>query len=306
MTLDNDLRAALSDRADAERSAGSGALGEIHHRVKRAHRRRQAALGGGAVVLVLALVAGVLIVNRDRDRSNDLVLSPGDPTTSIDDGGITTLAPQIPPTTSVEPRATVPAPNTTVTNKPPPTGPSTTVPLNPTGAYLWPSPNRDAGSSPAEVALDFAKVFGGMQAPIVVKENVVYSAAFVDIKALPTSSTLTQVGLIKVEGRWMVDAVQGASILVDAPTKGQNISSPVRVAGRCNTFEGHVNIQVRRQFGTTALGEGFGTGMMGELGPYEASVPYQGTGAGVVVVSEPRADTDTAGPLQFTAVLVTL
>ncbi len=64
------------------------------------------------------------------------------------------------------------------------------------------------------------------------------------------------------------------AIILEQPTTGARVTSPVTVRGRANVFEGQVNIRVLdSRF--RKVGEGFGMAAMGEYAPFTAAVAYR-------------------------------
>jgi len=64
-----------------------------------------------------------------------------------------------------------------------------------------------------------------------------------------------------------------AGIVVLEPDPGETLSSPARVHGQANVFEGTVSVEVQAPDGRV-LGRGFGTGAMGSFHPFTAEVSF--------------------------------
>ncbi|OWY60732.1 hypothetical protein B7486_67615, partial [cyanobacterium TDX16] len=115
-------------------------------------------------------------------------------------------------------------------------------------------------------------------------------AADVPVTKGPSGATTT-VQVAQGEEGCVVIGATSASIVVDAPGAGAEITSPVSVSGQAQAFEGTVVVQVRPRLSTQALGEGFVTGRSDALGPFSSTVDFtSGTeagGAGAVVFYAP-------------------
>lgn len=71
------------------------------------------------------------------------------------------------------------------------------------------------------------------------------------------------------------------SVLVESPTPGEQVSSPLRITGTANTFEATFNVEVVDAKGRV-LGKRFVTATSGSgtRGTFDAEVPFKATGAG--------------------------
>lgn len=67
-------------------------------------------------------------------------------------------------------------------------------------------------------------------------------------------------------------------IFIDSPAMGQPVTSPVRVTGVANVFEGQFRVEVRGAGGKVLAGSAVTAGM-GAFTPFAVSVPYQVTAA---------------------------
>ena len=83
------------------------------------------------------------------------------------------------------------------------------------------------------------------------------------------------------------------SVLVESPTLGEQVSSPIRITGTANTFEATFNVEVVDAQGRV-LGKRFvtATSGTGTRGTFDAEVPFKATGAGpgTLVVFELSAE----------------
>lgn len=71
------------------------------------------------------------------------------------------------------------------------------------------------------------------------------------------------------------------SVLVESPTPGEQVSSPLRITGTANTFEATFNVEVVDDQGRV-LGKRFVTATSGSgtRGTFDAEVPFKASGAG--------------------------
>lgn len=71
------------------------------------------------------------------------------------------------------------------------------------------------------------------------------------------------------------------SVLVESPTPGEQVSSPLRIFGTANTFEATFNVEVVDEKGRV-LGKRFVTATSGSgtRGTFDAEVPFRASGAG--------------------------
>lgn len=317
---ERDLRDALRSRAAAV-PVGRADHAGLGRRLSAARRRRRAKLGGAALTLVVLL--GALSVGSRSDGSGPNVTAGPDPssTTTIPEPSTTTpvetipgdTTPTLPPVT-VGPPGSQPGPS--VTSGPAPTTvprtTSTTAPLPPVpDDALWPPPgSRTTFATPEAAAEDFARRFLGMGTPQVTPGRVTVRGdeALADLRPLPSSSLTTVVLLRRVGARgWVVLSCSADNIQLDQPT-GPNVrvTSPLTVRGRVQAFEGHVDIEVRRDGTTTPIGRSFGTGASDSMAPFESTVTFSAppAGRGALVLSDPRADDPAQGPLSATVIRI--
>lgn len=83
------------------------------------------------------------------------------------------------------------------------------------------------------------------------------------------------------------------SVLVESPTFGEQVSSPLRITGTANTFEATFNVEVVDERGRV-LGKRFVTATSGSgtRGTFDAEVPFKanGVGPGKLIVFELSAE----------------
>ena len=100
-----------------------------------------------------------------------------------------------------------------------------------------------------------------------------------------------------------------AGIVILLPEANSSVSSPVKVHGQANVFEGAVTIEIRDN-NDQVIATGFGTGRMGSYGLFTATIPYTLSagaplnGARVFVYSEDASG--NGGILQSDSVSVRL
>ncbi len=89
------------------------------------------------------------------------------------------------------------------------------------------------------------------------------------------------------------------SVLVESPTVGEQVSSPLRIIGTANTFEATFNVEVVDAKGRV-LGKRFVTATSGSgtRGTFDAEVPFKATGAGPgkLIVFELSAEDGSQDP----------
>lgn len=183
-----------------------------------------------------------------------------------------------------EPAATSTTTSTSVTTAAP-----TTVPAgDELATAVWPDPTTSQRfEDPVAAARSFAVDLVGFTDPVVGEFQQGDSrSGEVEVRPTPTGPVTTVlVRQLGGDGTWWVLGCATANIEVDQPTAGEQISSPVRLAGRANAYEGNVNVQIVADSGTEPLVESYVTGMMGELGPFDREVefPNPGSGRGAVL-----------------------
>jgi germination protein M len=78
-------------------------------------------------------------------------------------------------------------------------------------------------------------------------------------------------------------------ILVDSPLPGDRVASPIRVTGTSNDFEATFQLELRQGDATLARRFVTATSGNGERGTFDASLPYDGSGAATLVAYEQNA-----------------
>ncbi len=98
-------------------------------------------------------------------------------------------------------------------------------------------------------------------------------------------------------------------IVIHTPQRSGTVTSPLRVHGQANVFEGLVEIEVQDSTGKV-LGRGFGTGAMGAWHPFTATITYTSPqpnrNNGRLFVYSPSVGEEQQAPLHSVAVPLTL
>jgi hypothetical protein len=153
---------------------------------------------------------------------------------------------------------------------------------------VWPDPSHSQRfEDPVAAARSFAVDLVGFTDPVVgeFRQGDARSGE-VEVRPTPTGPVTTVlVRQLGGDDTWWVLGSTTPNIEVDQPTGGEQIGSPVRLAGRANAYEGNVNVQIVTYGQVEPLVESYVTGMMGELGPFEREVefPNPGSGRGAVL-----------------------
>jgi hypothetical protein len=199
-----------------------------------------------AIVVVGAVAAVLILVRGDRDET-----SPA-----------TTAA----PSTTADSTAT-----TGVTT----TEPATTAPAMPdTATAVWPTAASGVRyDDPVEAATGFAG-FVGFDDPVV-GEFMQGDSRSGEVEIRPTATgPATTVFVRQLEDdRWWVLGSATENIRLDSPGAGEEVTNPVLLTGAANAFEGHVSVTVIEDDGAVPVATGFVTGAMGEMGPFDSTLP---------------------------------
>jgi hypothetical protein len=116
-----------------------------------------------------------------------------------------------------------------------------------------------------------------------------------EVSVRPTADGPETIVLVRQVGStvsWSVLNAVTESIDVTDPSNGELVSSPVAVAGRALAFEGHVNVEVRADGSTGAIGAGFVTGGGDVMRDFSASIPFETPGSryGAIVFTTRSAE----------------
>ncbi|HVF13791.1 MAG TPA: GerMN domain-containing protein [Acidimicrobiales bacterium] len=177
-------------------------------------------------------------------------------------------------------------------------------------------------TTPAETARQFAIRYVGVRDPAIIGPPTVASGGLVEVKVgfttgeggipiadpRPSMSVFLMAGNADGDqGPWTVVSATSPEIVVESPGDRAQVSSPVAVRGRNNTFEGNVEVQVREDgmLFDESLGSGPVTGGMGELTPFAGEIAFRSpTEAAGAIVFFDRAMADGQGVVRATVVRV--
>ncbi|HEX7165545.1 MAG TPA: Gmad2 immunoglobulin-like domain-containing protein [Acidimicrobiales bacterium] len=164
-------------------------------------------------------------------------------------------------------------------------GPSTTTTTAPApvdASVMWPFPGAGARyGAPTEAARSFATEFLRFDDPVV-EEFRQGDARSGEVPIRPRGDGPVTTILVRQVGAaddWSVLGAVTETIDVTTPTAGEEIGSPVRVAGRAVAFEGTVQVEVRADGGAGPIGAGFVTGGGDEMRPFEGAISFETSGA---------------------------
>jgi hypothetical protein len=206
-----------------------------------------------ASLALLAAVTALVLIERDNEEV----------TTSTSAATTTTAG-----------ASTTPPPATT---NPPTTGaPGTTIPRPvDTATAVWPTVASGARyTDPRAAAAGFA-AFVGFDDPIV-GEFLQGDARSGEVELRPTATgpvTTVFVRQLQDDLWWVLGSATG-NIRLDSPGAGDAITTPVRLVGAANSFEGHVSVTIIEDDGAQPIATGYLTGAMGELGPFDSEIGF--------------------------------
>lgn len=202
-----------------------------------------------AAILVGVLIGFGLMVAGDRTGLIDLSSSDTTPTTAA-------------PTTS--------------TTEPDETTTTTTDPGVDPAVALWPEPgSAERFSSPEEVARDFASNFIGFEEAVVGTFRAGDpSSGEVPVQPRPNGPITLVLVRQLVPGSWWATGAGTDTIRVDSPEPGALAGSPLRLTGAAQAFEGNIQVEVRTDGASKAVGNGFVTGGGDEVRPFEGAVTF--------------------------------
>ena len=231
----------MSDGAGPEGAQPSGAM--------------RAKLVLGAAAVVVATIA--LFVSLNNDDSEVSTTIPSSTTSEPID------------TTTTEPESTT---TTTTTVAVP-------DPIYDTAVWPW-ADTAQRFSDPVAAARSFAADYVGFTDPLM-GEFLQGDSRSGEVEVKPRDNgpvTTVFVRQLGADNSWFVLGSATANIEVTEPTALSAIASPVTLAGRANAFEGNVNVTIRVDGKADPIAEGFVTGMMGEMGPFESAQEFPAPG----------------------------
>ncbi len=279
------------------------------------------------VAVILLVILGILVVILLRDDGGTDVEATGSSTTA--EATTTTEATSAPATTSSTVATTTSTSTAPTTTAAPTTSASasTTVPASTTApattastatttstttvdpeqyrSAVWPwFDSTMRYNDPVEAARGFAEDFIGFEEPLVGPFLQGDSrSGEVEISSTATGpTTVIFVRMLGPDDTWWVLGAATQDIVIDEPGALDEISNPVRVAGRALAFEGTVDVELRADGSSDPLVDSFVTGGGIELAPFEASFDYADPGmegGALVLMTESAED----GRIQTAAVI---
>jgi hypothetical protein len=226
---------------------------------------------GRTVALVIALVAAValavaalVVAWPDRDGTED------------------TSATTVPSTTEPTTTPTTQAPTT---ESPATTAPATTAPTAPapvdTTTAVFPTTGGVRYADPVAAARAFAVDFVGFTDPIVGQyEAGDARSGEVPVRAYATGAVTTVlVRQLGTDGSWWVLGAATPGIVVDTPSAGDTIRSPMTTTGSALAWEGAVAVEVRQDGQAQPLGTTVVTGGGDMMRPFSGAVTFTEPGA---------------------------
>jgi hypothetical protein len=167
------------------------------------------------------------------------------------------------------------APTTSTSTSAPTTTTTTTVVDRSTA--IWPPPASGRKfTDPVEAAGDFARSYLHFTAPVLGKFQQGDSRSG-EVEVRPRVSGPVTTVLVRQLGddmSWWVLGAATPGIEVDQPATGDEVVSPVTVAGRAWAFEGTVEVEVRADGRSDAVGAGFVTGGGDMLRPFRGEIAF--------------------------------
>lgn len=153
---------------------------------------------------------------------------------------------------------------------------TTTDPAVDPAVALWPDPGSDKRfSSPEEVARDFAANFIGFEQSVVgTFQAGDPSSGEVPVQPRPNGPITRVLVRQLVPGSWWATGAVTDTIRLDSPQPGALATSPLRLAGAAQAFEGNVQVEVRADGASKPVGNGFVTGGGDQVTPFEGAVRF--------------------------------
>jgi hypothetical protein len=269
-----------ADRPDHSSGQPDGTAPPPPGRTAEVEQGPSAPSGGRPIGLIIALAVAVGVIAA----LIGVLVWPSDDAGDVATEPTTTLAPTTTATPTTEPSTTAP---TTVTTVPAPVDTSTAVFPYASGTVRY--------EDPVEAARAFAVDFVGFTDPVV-GEFMQGDARSGEVEVRPVTNgpaTTVFVRQLGSEGTWWVLGSGTANIVIDAPTAGGTIASPVTVSGSALAFEGTVNVEIRQDGARQPIGTDVVTGGGDIVRPFsgdiEFSIPTEPHGA-VVFLTHSEQD----------------
>ena len=147
---------------------------------------------------------------------------------------------------------------------------------------MWPFPGSTTTyATPTEAATSFARSMLRFAAPVAGDFQQGDSRSG-EVPIRPRAGGPVTTVFVRQVGSgsdWSVLGAATDTIDVTSPATGDEISSPVKVAGRAVAFEGVVNVEVREDGALGAIGEGVVMGGGDVMRPFEGSISFETAGA---------------------------
>lgn len=269
MTPEDRLRAVVTARTSSVEPSADG-LYRIEEELMHARRdtnRTRMLVGIGAIAAAIAVVVGVVALQRDDGSKVDAVASTTETTRST---GATT---------------TTEATTTTVFA---PTVDPTTV--------VFPDPSTSRRfDDPAALVQSFAVDLLGFRDPILGDFAQGDSrSGEIEVRSSPEGQPTTVMVRQLEDDTWFVLGASVESIRLDTPAAGATITSPQALAGAAMAFEGTVDVALYADGVTEPIASTFvtgrGDGVMGDFSGELAFEAPTGSAYGVLVLYEPGAE----------------
>lgn len=145
-------------------------------------------------------------------------------------------------------------------------------------------PEQAAGlrtSIPSGTQLEGLSISKGL-AEVELSQSLGLEASAQVVHTLTQFPTVRMVSIGHMQPRGRADLEEfSPSVLVESPTVGEQVSSPLRITGTANTFEATFNVEIVDERGSV-LGKRFVTATSGSgtRGTFDAEVPFKANGAG--------------------------
>ena len=141
---------------------------------------------------------------------------------------------------------------------------------------LWPAPGSDERfTAPEEAARSFASNFIGFE-EVVVGSFQAGDPSSGEVPVQPRANgPITRVLVRQLEpGSWWATGAVNDQIRIDSPEPGALASSPLKVTGAAQAFEGNVQVEVRADNASEPVGNGFVTGAQDQMGPFDGLIRF--------------------------------
>jgi hypothetical protein len=248
----------------------------------------------GAIVILGALIASLLLVTGDDDDSDSAAST--DVAATVTSATTPATTPSTEPPTTGSP-ATEPASTEPATTEPATSGAPTTDPADATRTAIWPWVDTSTRfADPVEAATSFATDYLGFTDPVVGEFQAGDSrSGEVEVAAGTVGpTTVVFVRQLTDDDSWWVLGAASENITVEQPEQGAVVASPLTISGTASAFEGTVDVELRADGNGEPIYEGFVTGSGSpEPGPYEATIEFTSPGAGggaLVLISRSPED----------------